>query len=107
LAPVQVCIASISEKSADYASNVQNKLSAAGMRVELDNSPEKIGPKKHAARKQKIPYIIVVGEKEAAEGTVNINDRTGRNLGTVPIDDFISRCQKEIEERAVDVTASS
>ncbi len=106
LAPVQVYVASISEKSADYANSVRNKLAAAGLRVELDNSPEKIGPKKHEARQQKIPYIIVVGEKEAAEGTVNVNDRTGRNLGTVGLDEFIARCHTEIKERAVEITAS-
>ena len=101
LAPVQVCVASISEKSADYARQVRDRLAAAGCRVELDVSAEKIGPKKHRARKQKVPYILVVGEKESAEGTVNVNDDTGRTIGTEPIETFVARCQKERETRAV------
>jgi threonyl-tRNA synthetase len=73
-----------------------------GFRVELDTTAEKIGPKKHNARKQKIPYILVVGEKEAAEGTVNINDRSGQTLGTEPLDAFVQRCRKQIQERVLD-----
>jgi len=101
LAPVQMYIASISEKSADYARKVRDRLAEAGFRVEMDISAEKIGPKKHWARKQKIPYILVVGEKEAAEGTVNVNDHTGRTIGTEPIEAFVARCEQEREKRAV------
>jgi len=101
LAPVQVRVVSISEKSADYARQVRDRLAAAGCRVELDVSAEKIGPKKHRARKQKVPYILVVGEKESAEGTVNVNDDAGRTIGTEPIETFVARCQKERETRAV------
>jgi threonyl-tRNA synthetase len=102
LAPVQVAIASISEKSEDYARSVERRLKEAGLRVELDVSPEKIGPKKHAARKQKIPYILVVGEKEAESGAVNVNDREGKNLGTESVEAFLDRCAKQIEMRALD-----
>jgi threonyl-tRNA synthetase len=106
LAPVQVYIASISEKSADYARSVRDRLAAAGFRVELDISAEKIGPKKHAARQKKIPYILVVGEKEAAGDSVNVNDRSGKMLTTEPIEAFLDRCRKEIDTRAVGTTAS-
>lgn len=101
LAPVQVMVASVSEKSAEYAKSVRNRLFEAGIRAELDDSPEKIGPKKHNARKQKIPYILVVGEKEAADGTVNVNDRDARNLGTVPAESFIEQCTREINDRVL------
>jgi len=101
LAPVQVMVASVSEKSAGYATKVRDRLAAAGIRVELDTSAEKIGPKKHNARRQKIPYIVVVGEKEAADTTVNVNDRSGANLGTVPLEAFVARCREEIEQRAL------
>ncbi|HOW70987.1 MAG TPA: threonine--tRNA ligase [Phycisphaerae bacterium] len=101
LAPVQVYVASISEKSADYAGQVRGRLEAAGLRTVLDVSAEKIGPKKHEARKNKVPYILVVGEKEASEGTVNVNDRTGKTIGTEPLDTFIARCREEVETRAV------
>ncbi|MBI4580689.1 MAG: threonine--tRNA ligase, partial [Planctomycetes bacterium] len=102
LAPVQAVVASVSEKSAAYANSVRDRLAAAGLRVEADNTAEKIGPKKHAARKQKVPYILVVGEQEAAAGTVNVNDRAGRTLGTEEVEAFIARCRQEIETKAID-----
>jgi threonyl-tRNA synthetase len=105
LAPVQVVVVSVSEKSADYANAVRDRVAAEGIRVEVDNTAEKIGPKKHAARKQKVPYILVVGEQEAAAGTVNVNDRSGRALGTQPLDAFVARCREEIATRAIDVGA--
>ncbi len=107
LAPVQVVVASVSEKSADYARQVEARLRAADIRCELDVSAEKIGPKKHQARKEKVPYILVVGEKEAAEGAVNVNDRDGKTLATEPLDAFVERCEKEIAERAVGTAAAS
>ncbi len=102
LAPVQAVVVSVSEKSAEYASGVKDRLVAAGLRAEVDNTAEKIGPKKHAARRQQIPYILVVGEQESAAGTVNINDRSGRNLGTESLDAFVARCRQEIETKAID-----
>ncbi len=101
LAPVQVVVASVSEKSAEYANTVRERLAAEGLRVEVDNTAEKIGPKKHAARKQKVPYILVVGEQEAAAGAVNVNDRGGRTIGTEPLDAFVARCREEIEKKAI------
>ena len=101
LAPIQVYVASISEKSAEYAGQVYNRLLAGGVRTILDVSPRKIGPKKHDARKQQVPYILVVGEKEAADGTVNVNDRAGNALGTVPIEAFLARCKEEIDSRVI------
>lgn len=106
LAPVQVIVASVSEKSADYAGRVRDRLAEVGLRVALDTSSEKIGPKKHNARKQKIPYILVVGEREAEEGNVNVNDRNGKSIGDEPVDAFIERCLKEVNERAVSSAAS-
>jgi len=103
LAPVQVVVACVSDKSAAYAGSVRDRLLAADLRVEVDNSPEKIGPKKHAARKQKVPYILVVGEQEAAAGTVNVNDRSGRTLGSEPLDAFVARCRQEVQSRAIDI----
>ena len=106
LAPVQVVVASVSEKAADYAMEVRDRLAEAGLRVELDVTAEKIGPKKHDARKRKIPYILVVGEKEAAEGSVNVNDRSGKTLGNESVNGFIARCLKEVNERAASAAAS-
>jgi len=89
LAPTQVVIASISEASAAYAAEATGALRAAGVRVELDDSAEKIGPKKHRAREQKVPYIVVVGEKEAAAKMVNVNDRDGRRSGDMTLEAFV------------------
>ena len=95
LAPVQAIVLSISEKSAAYAREVADALRKAGIRVELDDSAERIGPKKHRARKMKIPYIAVVGEQEAASRKVNVNDRDGRQLDNMGVDVFIDMLLKE------------
>ena len=99
LAPVQVVVASVSEKSEEYARRVHREIGDAGLRSELDTSPEKIGPKKHKARQQKVPYIVVVGEKEAAAEAVNVNDRDGRTIGTIPLQQFIADCRDEVRSR--------
>ena len=89
LAPVQAVVATISEKSVPYAREVVEGLRAAGLRVEIDDSPEKIGPKKHRARGLKIPYIAVVGEQEATNRTVNVNDREGRQVDNMTLALFV------------------
>lgn len=101
LAPVQAVVLSVSEKSAAYAEQVAETLKKNGMRIELDTGSEKIGPKKHRARQQKVPYILVVGEQEAADGAVNVNDRDGRSLGTQPIGQFVAAARAEIESRSL------
>jgi len=95
LAPVQVMVASISEPSEAYAKGLVEQLKAAGIRVELDDSPEKIGPKKHRGRQMKVPYILVVGEKEAAAGTVNVNDRDGKRSGDMSSEAFVRMIVEE------------
>ncbi len=95
LAPVQVVVASISEKSSAYAQEVFGLLKAAGLRTELDDSAEKIGPKKHRARQMKVPYIAVVGEQEAAARAVNVNDREGRQIGNLPLERFVTQLREE------------
>ena len=102
LAPVQMLVASVSEKSAGYATAVYDRLKGAGFRAALDVSGDKIGPKKHRARGQKIPYILVVGEQEFASATVNVNDREGRTLGNFELDKFITACKRDVETRALD-----
>ncbi len=95
LAPVQVVVATISEKSTEYGHKVCETLKAAGLRVELDDSPEKIGPKKHRARQQKVPYVAVVGEQEAASNNVNVNPRDGGASETMPLARFVERLLAE------------
>ena len=97
LAPVQARVLSVSEKSFDYAAQVAAKLKAAGIRMELDNSDNKIGYKIREAQLQKIPYMLVLGEKESDDGTiVTVRTREGQDLGSMPLDDFIAKVQKEV-----------
>lgn len=99
LSPIQVAVASVSEKSEEYARRVYEAIRGAGLRVELDTSSEKIGPKKHRLRAQKINYICVVGEKEAASGTMNVNDRDGNVVGDLAIEKFLATARAEIASK--------
>ncbi len=101
LSPVQAAVASVSEKSAEYAQRVFEQLKAAGLRAELDVSDEKIGPKKHRLRTSKVNYILVVGESEAGDGSVNVNDRSGGNFGNMSLEAFVSACRDEIEGKSI------
>lgn len=99
LSPIQVGIATISEKSASYGREVCDLLKHEGLRTILDLGDEKIGPKKHRIRAEKINYVLVVGEKEAADRMVNVNDRDGKTIGNMTIDQFVSAARMEIESK--------
>ncbi len=99
LAPVQVKVLPISEKYMDYAENVKKKLDEAGIRVELDTRSEKIGYKIREAQQAKIPYMLVVGQKEEEDGTVAVRSRAAGDEGTKSLDAFITDIQKEIEAK--------
>jgi threonyl-tRNA synthetase len=98
LAPIQARICTISEKSEAYARNLHQQL-GRGMRVELDDSSDRIGAKIRRAAVEKVPYILVVGEQEAADNAVNVRTRDGRQLGTVAVADFVATCTTEIAEK--------
>ena len=101
LSPVQVKVLSVSEKSFDYASKVAAQLKAAGIRVELDNRDEKIGYKIREAQLEKVPYMLILGEKESEDGSiVAVRSRDKGDLGAVPTGDFIAQVRKEIDDRA-------
>lgn len=100
LAPVQVKVLSVSEKSFAYANEVYDRLKDAGVRVALDNSDEKIGYKIRQAQLQKVPYMLVLGEKESDDGTiVTVRTRDGKDLGQVQTDMFIARVLKQTAYR--------
>jgi len=99
LSPVQVAVLPVSEKSAEYAAGVSAKLSAAGIRAELDDSPEKIGAKVRKATLQKVPYMAIVGEREAAADTVAVRHRTEGDQGAMPLEAFLNALRKEIETK--------
>ena len=100
LAPVQATVMPITDRVNDYAENLAEKLSALGLRVETDLRNEKIGYKIREAQLQKIPYMLVVGDKEAEAGTVSVRTRTGVDLGAMPVDEFIAKISEEISTMA-------
>ena len=101
LAPVQAAVLPLSEKFLDYGREVTAKLKAAGLRVETDESNEKLGAKIRSAQLQKVPYMLVVGEKEAAAGTVSVRKRTGGEQRVVAIEDFVAEARRLIASRSL------
>ena len=99
LAPTQVKILPISDKYMDYANEVKKALFDAGVRVEMDDRAEKIGFKIREAQLQKVPYMLVVGEKEAAENQVAVRSRDKGEMGSMNLADFVSMVVKEDAER--------
>ena len=100
LNPVQVKVLPITDRAADYAKSIAEKLDAAGIRVETDLRNEKIGYKIREAQLQKIPYMLVVGDKEAEAGTVSVRTRSGVDEGAMPFEDFLDRALEEIRTKA-------
>ncbi len=101
LSPVQVKVMPITDRTKDYAQSIADKLNDAGFRVETDFRNEKIGYKIREAQTQKIPYMIVVGDKEAESGMVAVRTRAGGDQGTVSLDEFIEKIKIERDTRAV------
>ena len=99
LAPVQVKVIPVSEKSMEYASGVYEKLRAAGIRTELDHKDEKVGYKIRQAQLEKVPFMLVLGEKEAAEGAITVRSRDKGDLGSAQPDEFIANVKKMVESR--------
>ena len=103
LAPVQVAVAPITDAQTDYVKEVALKLHQAGIRVQTDLRSEKINYKIRELSLQKIPYIAVVGEKEVEAGMVSVRGRGNKNLGVMPLEDFIAMVQKAAAEHAADI----
>ena len=99
LAPCQVRILPITDKHVEYAKKLADKMFDLGLRVHLDDRNEKLGYKIREAQVQKVPYTLVVGDKEMEEGTVNVRRRGEGDIGAMPQDEFISMLQKEIKEK--------
>lgn len=100
LAPVQVKLLPIADRHIDYVRQLQEKLEKAGIRCELDDRSEKIGFKIRSAQLEKIPYMLVVGDKDIEAGTVAVRSRKNGDEGASTIDEFIERIQKEVAEKA-------
>ncbi|MCI9528346.1 MAG: threonine--tRNA ligase [Angelakisella sp.] len=100
LSPVQAVVLPISERFAGYAKQVEAELTAAGLRCETDLRPEKVGYKIRQAQLQKVPYMLVVGEKEEADGTVSVRSWSQGDKGAMSLKDFIAAAREEIRTRA-------
>ncbi len=100
LAPVQVVVAPISEHQLDYARDVNAKLEAAGFRAHLDESNEKLGFKIRHWKTQKVPFVLVVGRQELADGTVNVNARGVEEKRTVSVDAFVDELRQIVESHS-------
>ena len=101
LAPEQVRVLPISDKVADFAREVYDKLANRGVRVKLDADPDKIGAKIRNARLDRVPYMLVVGHREAEQGLVSVRHRDLDVIGTMSVDDFVSNIVQEIEKRLI------
>ncbi|CAN5817143.1 threonine--tRNA ligase [soil metagenome] len=101
LAPVQVAVLPIADRHLPHAQAVRERLAAAGLHVRVDERQEKIGYKIREAQLQKIPYMLVAGDREAAEGTVAVRHRVSGDLGSRSVDEFISAALAEIRNKTV------
>ena len=99
LAPVQVIVLPIADRQLPYAAAVRDQLMAAGLRVEVDERFEKIGYKIREAQLQKVPYMLVIGDRETTEGTVAVRTRSGGDQGASPVDAFIASAREEIARK--------
>ncbi|HLX39565.1 MAG TPA: His/Gly/Thr/Pro-type tRNA ligase C-terminal domain-containing protein, partial [Ktedonobacteraceae bacterium] len=100
LSPVQAMVIPIADRHIEYANTVLEQLKAAGVRAEVDERSERMNAKVRDAQMQKIPYMLVVGDKEAANNAVAVRLRTNENLGATPLPDFIERVTGIIKTRS-------
>jgi len=99
LAPVQAVVLPVSDRFNDYGASVRERLRDAGLRVELDDRSESVGRKVRDAELRKIPFMLVVGDREAADGTVAVREHHGGDAGSVPVEDFARRLTDEAARR--------
>lgn len=99
LSPVQVKALPVTDRTAEYADQVEQALTAAGFRAEVDHRNEKIGYKIREAQMQKVPYMLILGDKEQENGTVSVRDRKGEST-VIPLDDFIAKLREEVDTKA-------
>ncbi len=102
LAPVQVKVLPVTDRAGEYADQVEAKLSAAGFRVEVDHRSEKLGYKIREAQGQKIPYMVVVGDKDMENNTVSIRHRSGKDLGAMSQEEFVALLREAVDTKAAD-----
>ncbi len=107
LAPVQAIVLPIADRHVAYAATVRQRLADEGFRAQVDERQEKIGYKIREAQLQKMPYMLVVGDREAAEGTVAVRSRSGGDLGSQPLDTFVASAREEVDRKGSQLSAIS
>ena len=103
LAPVQVKVLPVTDRAHEYAKGLNDQLNELGMRSEVDCRSEKLGYKIREAQMQKIPYMLVVGDRDMENGTVSVRTRKGDDLGAMTMEAFIAKCRDEIASKAKDI----
>ena len=101
LSPVQVKILPITDRAADYANTLSTQLDALGFRVEVDHRNEKVGKKIREATMEKIPYMLVVGDRDMENGTVSVRHRSGEDLGAMSLNDFAALLREVVDTKAM------
>ena len=102
LAPVQVKVLPISDSQKEYAEKITERLASKGIRVELDDRQEKIGYKIREAQLQKVPYMLILGDKEKESGNVGVRSRKDGDIGAMSIEDFLAKLDKEVKEKIIE-----
>jgi threonyl-tRNA synthetase len=100
LAPEQARILPIADRHLEYARTVRDRLAGEGLRVEIDDSNERISYKVRRGQLERVPYMLVAGDKEAQSGQVAVRSRSAGDLGAVPIEQFLERIRHEITSKA-------
>lgn len=103
ISPVQVAVIPISEKSNDYAKSVGEELAKAGIRYEIDENDETMSNKIRKAQEQKVPYMLILGEREAAAGTVSVRDRSGNQQNGISLSDFTDKVRAIIISKSLEI----
>ena len=103
LTPVQIKVLPVTDRAHDYAKALNEKLNDAGLRAEVDLRSEKLGYKIREAQMQKIPYMLVVGDRDMENGTVSVRTRKGEDLGAMSLEAFLAKCNEEIATKSKEV----
>jgi threonyl-tRNA synthetase len=94
---VQAILIPIADRHIEYANSVGDQLKTAGLRIEVDERSERMNAKIRDAQLQKVPYMLIIGDREVEKGAVAVRLRSGEDLGAMPIDDFLSRAEEDIQ----------
>jgi threonyl-tRNA synthetase len=103
MAPVQTVVIPIADRHVDYAREVSQKLRAEGIRVDLDERSERMNAKIRDAQKQKVPYMIVLGDNEMNNAQVSLRVRDGSQQNNIPLEEFIARAKDRVARRALEL----